>query len=240
MRTRLVLVLVGLVAIGLAAAVATGVVDPSALLSSAPTPIPHAVVRGDTLSKLARANGRTVAELKQWNGLSSDRIDVGQVLVVGWSEGSGPGVPESAGSSRSPQKPQKTRPRTTSSTPSSSSLPTLPPERPCLAGPSVDGGGDDPEFAASAGLSYAQTKGAMDAFLPTVQRCIEGDWPEGTVKLSITVACTGRVDRVSIADDGGLPATLTGCIADTLRYAPFPAHDLPDGETFTYPMTFSR
>ena len=79
----------------------------------------------------------------------------------------------------------------------------------------------------------------MDAFLPTVQRCIEGDWPEGTVQLSITVACTGRVARVVVADGGGLPDSLTRCIADTVRYAAFPAHDLPDGETFTYPMRFS-
>jgi LysM repeat protein len=40
------------------------------------------VVKGDTLSKLARANGVTVAQLKEWNELSSDTIEIGQVLVL--------------------------------------------------------------------------------------------------------------------------------------------------------------
>ena len=40
------------------------------------------VVKGDTLSKLARANGVTVAQLKEWNGLSSDTIEIGQVLAL--------------------------------------------------------------------------------------------------------------------------------------------------------------
>ena len=62
----------------------------------------------------------------------------------------------------------------------------------------------------------------------------------GTLGLSITVACTGRVATVRVTDDGGLDASLVSCITDTLRYAPFPAHDLPDGETFGYPMVFSQ
>jgi LysM repeat protein len=40
------------------------------------------VVKGDTLSKLARAHGVTVAQLKEWNGLSSDTIEIGQVLAL--------------------------------------------------------------------------------------------------------------------------------------------------------------
>jgi len=80
----------------------------------------------------------------------------------------------------------------------------------------------------------------MNAFLPTLQRCITDEWPSGTLNLSITVACTGRVAGVRVQDDGGLDTTLVSCVADTLRYAPFPAHDLPDGETFGYPMVFSQ
>ena len=247
MASRSWLVAAGLLIAGGVAAVVTGTVDPAALLSTEPSPLTHTVVRGDTLSKLARTHGCTVAELQQWNTLSTDRIDVGQVLVVGWSEGGAP-VPDEAdkpgrersGNERRSRSARASSGAATSATPTAATDLKLPPEQACLAGPTVDGSGDDPEFAASAGLSYSQTKQAMDAFLPQIQRCIHSDFPEGTVELSITVACTGRVDRVRVVDGGGLSADLTACIADTLRYAAFPAHDLPGGETFTYPMRFSR
>ena len=116
----------------------------------------------------------------------------------------------------------------------------MPASKACLAAPTMDGSSDVPEYAASAGLSYTQTKQAMNSFLPNIQRCIQGEWPEGKVELSITVGCNGRVDSVAVGQTDGLTDELTSCIADTLSYAPFPAHDLPDGETFTYPMTFSR
>ena len=53
-------------------------------------------------------------------------------------------------------------------------------------------------------------------------------------------AATGGLAQVRVQDDGGLDASLVTCVSDTLRYAPFPAHDLPDGETFGYPMVFSQ
>jgi LysM repeat protein len=43
----------------------------------------YVVVRGDSLSRIARRYGVTVAQLKAWNGLKSDLIFVGQRLVVG-------------------------------------------------------------------------------------------------------------------------------------------------------------
>lgn len=247
MASRSWLVAVAVLVAGGIAAVATGVIDPSVLMSTEPTPVTHTVVRGDTLSKLAQAHGATVTELQQWNGLKSDRIDVGQVLVVGWSQGSAPAIgttdpPDKRARKRSNRKraPTSSSGKPSSGKPSSSTELRLPPKQACLAAPSIDGIGDEPDFAASAGLSYSQTKQAMDAFLPQIQRCIEGEFPQGRVELSITVACSGRVDRTTVTDAGGLSAELTRCITDTLRYAPFPAHDLPDGETFTYPMTFSR
>jgi hypothetical protein len=33
--------------------------------------------------------------------------------------------------------------------------------------------------------------------------------------------------------------TTTRCVTDTLRFAEFPAHDLPDGFSFDYPLTYS-
>ena len=129
---------------------------------------------------------------------------------------------------------------TTSSKVTSGNGLKLPAKKACLAGPTMDGSSETPAYAASAGLSYTQTKQAMNAFLPKLQRCIHGEWPEGKVELSITVGCDGRVDGVEVVEIDGLSGELTSCVADTLRYASFPAHDLPHGETFTYPMTFSR
>jgi len=240
MRTRTPVIVLLIATAGAALLIATGVIDVAALLSPAPAPLTHTVVRGDTLSKLARTHGCSVADLKSWNGLSSDLIDVGQVLVVGYSGEARPvSQPGPPGGKPRRNSSKKTTKKAAAETSSPTGL-SLPPERPCLAGPSVDGSGDEPEFAASAGLSHTQTRQAMDRFLPQLHRCIEGDWPDGTVRLSITVACTGRVDRVGVLDGGGLSGELTSCIAETLQYAPFPAHDLPDGETFTYPMTFSH
>lgn len=42
----------------------------------------YTVKKGDTLGKIAERHGCTVAQLKQWNGLSSNNIQVGQKLKV--------------------------------------------------------------------------------------------------------------------------------------------------------------
>lgn len=41
-----------------------------------------AVKKGDTLERIARANGTTIASLKELNGLKSDRLRIGQLLQV--------------------------------------------------------------------------------------------------------------------------------------------------------------
>lgn len=47
---------------------------------SGSTATTHTVRAGDTLFSISRANGITVAQLREWNGLTSDIIRVGQVL----------------------------------------------------------------------------------------------------------------------------------------------------------------
>ncbi|MEM9860701.1 MAG: LysM peptidoglycan-binding domain-containing protein, partial [Myxococcota bacterium] len=42
----------------------------------------HVVEAGEVLSRIAEAKGVSVAELREWNALASDRIVVGQRLVV--------------------------------------------------------------------------------------------------------------------------------------------------------------
>jgi hypothetical protein len=115
----------------------------------------------------------------------------------------------------------------------------MPAAQPCLAGPSLNGSSaDEPEMAASAGLSHAQVSAAMNPMLETTRRCITGDWPVGVITLQIQVACTGRVAQVTVADAGGMDPALVACVQHTLRHTAFPAHDMPDGFSFTYPMRF--
>jgi len=49
---------------------------------SEPSPS-YTVVRGDSLSVIARREGVSVAQLRSWNGIDGDLIEVGQALVVG-------------------------------------------------------------------------------------------------------------------------------------------------------------
>ena len=94
-------------------------------------------------------------------------------------------------------------------------------------------------MVSSAGLSPAQITTSMDRFLGNLSSCVTGDWPTGGATYEITVACTGRVSRVTVMDAGDLSPGLVSCVSNRLRYVPFPAHDLPDGETFVYPVQFS-
>ena len=75
-----------------AVAAALAVAAPAVWAQPAPV---YVVERGDTLFKIARAHGLTVAQLKAYNELESDAISVGQRLVLR-PEGAGetPGPPE--------------------------------------------------------------------------------------------------------------------------------------------------
>ncbi len=52
-----------------------------------PTPIYHKVRKGETLSKIARKYGTTVKNIKTWSGIKSDRLRIGQSIIVGWRNG---------------------------------------------------------------------------------------------------------------------------------------------------------
>lgn len=207
--------------------------------AEAPT---HTVVRGDTLSRIARDQGCSVDDLRRWNSISGDLIEVGQVLIVGEPGGTGPPAPEAAPSE--PRRERRTRPARTTLTPAgegstgAASL-RMPPAQPCLAGPSIaDEEGMEAGFAASKGLDGGDVRAALSAFEPTLLRCLTpGEAAAGTLDLELRVGCDGRVAAVDLLDGGGLPDPLVRCISDTLRYVPFPAHDMPDGFTFGYPLT---
>ena len=213
-----------------------------AWLSCTPEPIEHTVVRGNTLGKLAKTHGVTVEQLQDWNDLDSDRIEVGQVLVVG--KGGDP-ITQAPKPVVKASKPRKKRSKggavKASTVTSTASSLVMPPAKECLRGPTdADAQGTEAGFASSQGLSHGQVKAAMDKALLGLGACVSGGWPVGRAELEITAGCDGRVSSVRIVGDGGLESGLLGCIQERLGYAEFPAHDLPDGETFGYPLVFSE
>ena len=199
-------------------------------LGHGPQPVEHVVVSGDTLGRVAAAHGVSVQQLMAWNDLSGDLIQVGQVLLIHADAPAGGGRPVKA----------TVRPGGRSEAPTGSAR-SLPPEQPCLPPPDPEAlvEGDEPSFLASEGLDHSQVEAAMQAFLPGLYGCVpEGEEPDGVLSLELTVACTGRVAAVRVLDDGSLPGALVACVRDHALYAAFPAHDLPDGFVFHYPVSF--
>jgi membrane-bound lytic murein transglycosylase D len=64
---------------------------PAEATPPARTATTHRVRRGDNLTEIARRYGVTVADLKRWNGLRSDRIQVGQQLSLQQTAGASSG-----------------------------------------------------------------------------------------------------------------------------------------------------
>ena len=57
----------------------TTAIKPSATTAKVNT---YVVVKGDNLTKIASKNNTTVAKIKQWNGLTSDKIYMDQTLII--------------------------------------------------------------------------------------------------------------------------------------------------------------
>jgi len=53
---------------------------------------PYTVRKGDTLAKIARRCGVSVASIKKLNRLNSNTIRVGQILIIRASRGSAPSI----------------------------------------------------------------------------------------------------------------------------------------------------
>lgn len=56
-------------------------------ISTEPTPIYHKVRSGETLSTIARKYSTTVKNIKRWSNIKSDKLRIGQRLIVGWENG---------------------------------------------------------------------------------------------------------------------------------------------------------
>ncbi|HYN88279.1 MAG TPA: LysM peptidoglycan-binding domain-containing protein [Ardenticatenaceae bacterium] len=82
-------------------------VIPSPSVFAAPpkqgTPIYHVVQRGETLGIIARRYGVTVNQLVAWNNIPNpDFIQIGQRLIVGYSDGAAPSAPAPAPAAPAP------------------------------------------------------------------------------------------------------------------------------------------
>ena len=71
-------------------------------ISADPTPIYHKVRSGETLSTIARKYSTTVKNIKRWSNIKSDRLRIGQRLIVGWSNGVPPAKSSAKKSSATP------------------------------------------------------------------------------------------------------------------------------------------
>ena len=227
-----------------------------------------AVVRGNTLSGLARTHHVTVSQLKSWNGLSGDGLEVGQVLALG-ETGTGrplweivaerltallPAADEAVVvASDAPSAPIAV-PHARRPMPRGRSLPTegadeadrageaddilgeaeqadriwpplrAPPPKPCLDPFAVQADGDR-GIGRSEGLSSTQVKAAVAGFQEETLRCAQGhDLVQGQVGLELAIGCDGVVRSAEVLDDSVPVDGFARCVADVMRYAPFPAH----------------
>ncbi len=219
------------------------------------------VVRGDTLGRIAQKAGITLDELRAWNDIDGDLIQVGQELAVGpatpgqpaWrvllARFSTPQVePEVAEPVASAPVPPARR-RRAARAPSgdgqlleepATSWPPLRPPSPkeCLdAFAGVEDGGDR-AFGRSEGLSGAQVKAGVAAFQQQTLRCADGhDSIAGQVLLELSIGCDGRVLDASVIDDGAPAEGFAACVAQVMQFASFPAH-ARDSVTVQVPLAY--
>ncbi len=112
------------------------------------------------------------------------------------------------------------------------------PQRCLSGGPDLD---SDSDFgvAETAGLDADQIGAAVRAFQEQTLRCHAGGGASGEVQLEFTVGCDGVVKKVDVALDETSDPTgaFAACVADTMSYAPFPAHAREE-VFFTVPLRF--
>lgn len=121
--------------------------------------------------------------------------------------------------------------------PSGSGL-TYPAAQACLETVEEPDMDDDYAITASQGLQPEAIRLAMNGVLAHTGRCINGDPPSGILIAEVKVSCTGQVDLVRVKDDANWENSIANCVASALWYADFPAHGLPSGETFEFPVQF--
>jgi hypothetical protein len=96
---------------------------------------------------------------------------------------------------------------------------------------------EEGEMIAPAGLGYADVKTALNG---VIQHALYCKRPEGMSSVNLTfdliVGCNGVVSTIETVDDGTAPADYVTCVSNVVAKADFPAHDMADGMTVTYPV----
>jgi hypothetical protein len=104
----------------------------------------------------------------------------------------------------------------------------------------IEGDPDEGEFVLADGLNEMQIRRALDPILPHALKCKPDEGVDMVrLRFGINVGCNGVVDNVWVDDDDGQSASYVECVSSVLAYADFPAHDMPDGMDFEYPVTVS-
>lgn len=195
--------------------------------ASEPEPLRYTVVRGDTLSIIAKRHGVTVEQIRAWNGIMGDRIEVGQVLVL-------ESIGAVATAKEAPKRPKGTGKRAPGLSVTPPGLSVAPPQpEPCVPfNPELG----DEGMAAPEGLDRATVKRGLDAVLPLAQGC---PFPTGRTRIvfELVIGCDGLVRSLEVSDPDGASKETIDCAKDALRLADFPAHDMADGMPVTYPLT---
>lgn len=109
----------------------------------------------------------------------------------------------------------------------------------CLSsGPALDDG-EDYGMTTQKGLDADQIRSAIRSFQEQTLRCHSGAGFTGTVHLEFSVGCDGLPIAVKVLEDDTSDSTggFADCVADTMSYAPFPAHEL-DEAVFEMPLRF--
>ncbi len=224
-------------------------------------PDTYTVVRGDTLGKIGKAQSVSVSELREWNGIDGDLIEVDQVLKLG--EG-GPGTPvwklawarvealrepepvalveEEPASEEQPRMKVKQRSRRPAppsdldeETPSWPPL-KMPAAKTCIA---ADAGIGEGSFGRSVGLEPDQVSAAVEGFQKQTLRCFDGrEGISGELMLDLVVGCDGRVIRSAVDSHSTGDGDFAVCVAEVFRYAPFPTHARDEVE-FSVPLRYT-
>ena len=123
-------------------------------------------------------------------------------------------------------------------TPVSAPRLTKPAAKRCLGGPSATMREDG--VVLSQGLTVPQINAGMAQISRHVVRCFPPGTKGGyTMIVEITAGCDGRVSNVYVQNAGAVPANVASCVQQTLAFASFPAHAVPNGVDFQYPMKFT-
>ena len=84
-------------------------------------------------------------------------------------------------------------------------------------------------------------QGRLRTVSPTFMPCLAGATPSprDTLRLKLTVECSGVVAEISVVDAGDWPSVVVSCTREALSRARFPAHGLASGYTFDFPVRYT-